>query len=258
MSDPTAGGSAPVPEGVRTLPGAGHPGAVTRLVLVRHGESACSVAGVIGGPRGCTGLSGQGRLQAARLRDRLMATGEARTAVALYSSPLARARETAEAIAPGVGDGSLAVIEDCGLCELHPGEADGLRWEEYSRRYQVPDFEADPDMEVAPGGESWSGFVARASAALEHLATRHPGGLVVVACHAGVVESAFLEFLPIDTATRRLRLPTANTSITEFERDPDRWRLVRYNDSTHLAPGAFAPPSRQGAVSGGLIQASGD
>jgi probable phosphoglycerate mutase len=132
-----------------------------------------------------------------------------------------------------VGDGRPAVA-DCDLCELHPGEADGLTWDEFRVRYGDPDFDADPDSVVAPGGESWSSFVARASGAVARLADAHRGQLVVVVCHAGVIESTLLTFLPVAEGRGRLGLPTEHTSLTEWERGDGDWRLVRYNDSAHL------------------------
>src|SRR5215218_610345 len=101
---------------------------VTRLVLVRHGESMATVDGVVGGHQGCRGLSDRGRRQAEALRDRLVATGEIRADV-LMASVLPRAVETAEIMAPALG--GLAVEQECDLCEIHPGEGDGLAWSEF-------------------------------------------------------------------------------------------------------------------------------
>jgi probable phosphoglycerate mutase len=106
----------------------------TRVVLGRHGEATCNVEGVVGGPSGCTGLSPTGRREARSLLIRFLETGELADAEALYASVLARARETATIAAPGIGAGRPPVA-DCELCELHPTEADGLRWEEFRRRY---------------------------------------------------------------------------------------------------------------------------
>jgi probable phosphoglycerate mutase len=207
---------------------------MTRVVLVRHGESACNVAGVVGGHVGCSGLSPLGFTQAEKLRDRLGATGELVSADALYSSRLKRAVQTANVICPEVGAGTLDIISSCSLCELHPGEADGLSWEDCRERYGEPDWQHDPSAVVSPGGETWVGFVDRASEAVRALANRHSGGLVVVACHGGVVEATMLSFLPMHSRSIPLGLPTANTSMTEWELRASGWRLVRYNDVAHL------------------------
>lgn len=216
---------------------------VTRLVLVRHGEAICNVADVVGGPKGCTGLTAVGREQAARLADRLARTEELGEVAGLYASVLRRAVETAEILAPaliGPGGSALEVSSDCALCELHPGDADGLTWEEFVARFKAPDWDSDPTTPIAPGGESWSSFVVRAAAALERVAGAHPGRTVVVVTHAGVVEASMLRFLPLDPRVARLGLQTVHASLTEWTHDdgrvdragtPPRWRLERYNDS---------------------------
>lgn len=209
----------------------------TRLVLIRHGEAQCHVDQVVGGARGCTGLSELGRRQATALRHRLERTGELSGADVLYSSTLPRAVETAEAIAPVLGAPPVKQDED--LCELAPGEADGITWEEFRERYTWPGGTGEVFRPMAPGAESWARFSERAGAALTRLADDHEGQTVVAACHGGVVMGSFhaLAELPL---VQRFLLRIENTSITEWEREPsgtdeDRWTLVRFNDAAHLA-----------------------
>lgn len=233
---PPGGRRAVVPAGVRTV-GSAAPGA-TRVVLVRHGEAACNVEGLVGGRRGCRGLTERGTAQVDALAGRLAASGELAGVTALYASVLPRAVETAEVLGPALDrwrDGPpLDVVPDCGLCELHPGEADGLPWEEFAARYGEPNWDVDPERPLAPGGESWHDFVDRAATAVARVADAHPAGLVVVACHAGVIEATMLRFLEIPAA--RLKLRTQHASLTEWEREAAgaRWRLLRYNDATPL------------------------
>lgn len=205
---------------------------LTRLVLVRHGEANAAVDGIVGGHTGCTGLSSLGRHQAERLRDRLARTKELAADV-LLTSVLPRASETAEIIAPALGIDHIE--RRCELCELHPGESDGLTWDEYNARYAV-DMWADPTAPMAPGGESLVDFRARVGRALDALAEEHEGRTVVVACHGGIIMGSVSRFLGV-AADRR---PVAevwvdNTGITEWvRRDDGRWCLVRHNDAAHL------------------------
>lgn len=237
MSGDETGPGAGPPPGVRiTVPAAD---GATRVVLVRHGEAVCNVAGVVGGEAGCRGLTARGRAQAGALAARLRASGELAGVDALYASVLPRAVETAQIVAPALDrwrDGPpLAIAEDCGLCELHPGDADGLDWATFSERYGEPDWDRDPTNLLAPGGESWSGFVRRASDGVARVADAHPGRLVVIFCHAGVVEATLLRFLPIDgDRTWRGWVRTDHASMTEWERSGSRWVLRRYNDATPL------------------------
>jgi probable phosphoglycerate mutase len=233
MSDDDAlGASFGVPSGIRRVfaPIAG----ASRIVLVRHGEAVCNVNGIVGGELGCSGLTDLGRRQVSALAARLTATGELAGATALYSSVLPRAIETAGILRPVVGDGTLNLAQDYSLCELFPGEADGLGWQEVVDRFGVPEWDSDPDLLIAPGGESWSGFVARASAAVQVLAERHPGEQVVAAVHAGVIESTVIAFLQIPPAgSRRGWARIVHASLTEWEWVPtqSRWVLLRFNDA---------------------------
>lgn len=214
----------------------GEPEPLTRIVLVRHGQAACNVRGVVGGLTGCSGLTERGRAQVQALADRLARTGELAGVAALYSSVLPRAVETAEILAPALErwreGSSLVPAATCDLCELHPGEADGLTWEQFADRWPDPDWDVAPGRPLAPGAESWTGFVDRAAAAVAGLADAHPGQLVVVACHAGVVEATMLRFLPVDPRITRLGLRTLHASMTLWERPvAGPWLLQRYNDA---------------------------
>jgi len=203
----------------------------SRLVLIRHGEAQCNALGVIGGPLGCGGLTDLGRAQAGALAARLAATRELDDAVALYTSVLPRAIETAALLAPGLPP-SLRATADCDLCELHPGVADGLTWAQFLERHGVPDWDHDPDAPLAPGAESWTGFARRCEGAFSKLMSRHPGQRVVLVVHGGVVENAMRAVLGAAPGAR-MRLPTANCSITEIEYGAEM-RLLRYNDRAPL------------------------
>jgi probable phosphoglycerate mutase len=224
------------PEGLRTTsdPVEG----ATTIVLVRHGQGNCNVSGKIGGPIGCTGLTELGAGQVSDLARRLEKTRELEQTSALYASVLPRAIETAELLASALDIDRSAIEKDCELCELHPGEGDGLIWEEFVERFGAKDWDLDPSLAFAPGGESWLTFVDRATRAIERIAQRHKGERVVIATHAGVIEASMLQWVrstiqPFDG--NRLRLPTKHASITEWEYANGSWRLVRYNDAAHAA-----------------------
>lgn len=207
---------------------------MTRLVLIRHGESVAQVEQFLSGHDTCRGLSELGRRQAAALRDRLARTGEIQ-ADALVTSILPRAIETAEIIAPAVG--GHVPVRECDLCEIHVGEAEGLTWEEYGEKY--PGTTWGPDRSFAPGMETWNEFGARVARGLARFTEEHAGKTIVAAVHGGVIEQSFSVLLGTD------RLPVghvANTAITEwvFDEPPfrggePRWQLARYNDAAHLA-----------------------
>src|SRR5881394_3713890 len=115
---------------------------MTRIVLIRHGESVSTVERRIGGVRTCGGLSPLGRKQAEALAARLARSGELDADV-LVASTMRRAVETAEIIAPALGD--LAVALDPAVCEHEPGpDCDGLTFQEFIDRHGEPDWQGDP------------------------------------------------------------------------------------------------------------------
>lgn len=211
----------------------------TRLVLIRHGEAVSNTDDLIGGHRGCRGLTERGIAQCEALARRLERTGELSGVAAVWTSVLPRAVESARIVAPVLGvDG---VFESYSLCEQHPGEADGLTWAEYERRYLRRSLPGeDPELPISPGGENWVDFLDRAASALVGLAHRYAGEAVVVVTHGGVVGSSFIRFLGLSDHGGGVQLHVDNTSITEWVHTGRRWRLVRLNDAGHL----FGTPGR--------------
>jgi broad specificity phosphatase PhoE len=152
----------------------------------------------------------------------------------LLASVLPRAIETASIIAPGLG---LEISgQECDLCELHTGDADGMTWSEYAARYGSFDMEAEPDRLFAPAGESWSSFHDRVQRTLERVARDYEGQTVVAVCHAGVIMASMRVLLDIPCPGTGARLRPANTGLTEWDHDPllGRWTLHAFNDASHL------------------------
>lgn len=204
---------------------------LVRLVLVRHAEATSA--------RGDPHLSELGQRQARQLRRRLQKSGELRGATRLFSSDLARTTETADTIAPALGERGLAVERDRSLGEMFWGEAEGLSWEDLVGRYGPP---VGRDHVLAPGAESWGQFERRARAALQSCAEQAANSTVVVVCHTGVIECSFIEFAGLGARAQRFAMRPRNSSMTTWVtagQDTSRrvWRLEGYNDSSHLWTG---------------------
>ena len=138
---------------------------MTTLLLVRHGETDWNAEGRLQGHTDRP-LNAYGREQAKGLAVRL--AGE--NVAAIYSSDLARARETAEIVGERLG---LPVIVDPDLREKNWGTWEGLTSEE---RLGV-EFE----------GETTEEHRDRSVRAVERIAERHPGQQIVVVTHGGSV-----------------------------------------------------------------------
>ena len=151
------------------------------VLLVRHGETEDNVARRFQG-RSDSQLNERGRAQSRALAERLRGEGLR----ALYSSPLSRARETAEIVAAEVG---LEVVFDERLVEADTGDWTGLLTEEIVAMAGA-EYErwrsADPTFRF-PNGESVAEQAARMAAALAEVAAGPLPALVVT--HGGTIRA---------------------------------------------------------------------
>jgi len=199
---------------------------VTRLLLVRHGETEWN-SDVIYRGRAEVALSETGRLQAERLGARLAAE----RVTALYSSPLIRAKQTAEAVGRHTGC-AVQVLED--LNDLDCGAWQGLSDPEVKARYPEERrlWLSAPHLVTLPGGEALADVSARVCRVLE--GALRQDGVVVAVSHRVVHKVAICSLLGLDNSHFwDIRLDLAG--ITEFECTARRRVLVRHNETSHLA-----------------------
>jgi ribonuclease H / adenosylcobalamin/alpha-ribazole phosphatase len=143
---------------------------VTRLVVCRHVDPA---------------ESGAAEALAHVLRPLTLA--------AVYTSPLARARDTAAAVArrhaltPEVVDG---------LREIDLGEVEGRPFDEYPDELQAALLRT-PTEASFPGGESFAELTQRVCAAVDEITERHPDATVAVITHAGPIRALLAAWLRI-------------------------------------------------------------
>lgn len=202
----------------------------TEFWVVRHGESTWNVNGRYQGQTDVP-LSHVGVLQAASLAERL--TGQRFDAV--YSSDLARALQTAEAVTERLA-GRPSVQLRPELREINVGDLAGLVMAEIQERY--PDYLAslsrDPWATRRPGGESMEDLFGRCGDAFHALRSRHPGGRVLVFTHGGVVRVAVGLALGGVPSNAWSRLSVTNTSITRVLLGENSGTLLGFNDEAHL------------------------
>lgn len=208
----------------------------TRLLLIRHGESASNAGGWISGQDTCGGLTPLGVRQAEAARDRLAAEPSMRPDRIVVST-MRRAVETAHIVAQPTG---LVPEQFADLIERTSGEAEGMTIDEYTDRYGQRPW-ADWAEPLSAGGESGLDFSVRVRDALDRVASERPGGTTWVVCHGGVIMSTSVGRWPGDDQGSRLNLRSvpvaspANSSISEWTIDAaGAWTLARYNDHTHL------------------------
>jgi broad specificity phosphatase PhoE len=157
-----------------------------QIIFVRHGETDHNNAMVItsGNPGG--GLTENGVAQIRRTVELVRPANP----VALYSSPLRRARQSADILAEGLG---LPVVDEYDLRECDVGALEGssdessfARFNESMDRWYV---EADLDFPLGPEGETARAAIDRAGAVVVRIAAAHPGDVsVVVVCHQTLLQ----------------------------------------------------------------------
>lgn len=201
--------------------------AATRLVLVRHGQTEWNANARIQGHTDIA-LDARGRWQAERVAAALADDGLR----AVYSSDLARAHDTARAIALASG---AALHVDTALRERGFGQFEGLtfseieaRWPEHSQRWRA----REPDYEPL-GGESLTRFYARTVSAARALAERHAGEHIALVAHGGVLDCLYRAATGLTIQAPR-SWPLGNATINRVLYADSGFSLIGWNDTSHL------------------------
>lgn len=204
----------------------------TTLLLVRHAETEDNASMRLSGWTD-TDLSPRGEEQVALLADHF--NRHHGHIEALYSSPLIRARRTAEAI--GTLTGHTPILLD-DLREMYFGELDGRPFEELREAYAhllAADENTEIEDFVWPNGESRTGFRSRVLRVTNHIARRHAGRAVGIVTHGGLI-ATLMTLLHEESAARWRKWVVPNASLSEVRWDghSGSGALVRHGDASHL------------------------
>jgi ribonuclease H / adenosylcobalamin/alpha-ribazole phosphatase len=215
--------------GEQAVPGwGGAAGKPTTTLLLRHGATELSAERRFSG-RGDVALTKEGIRQAGLAARRLAADPGVDVVV---SSPLQRARHTAEAVAEAAG---AALIVDDSLVEADFGAWQGLTFAEASERWpdELAAWLASPDA-APPGGESFAMVALRVLAALDRLIESHRHARAVLVSHVTPIKTLVCRaLLAPPEAMFRMNLDVA--SLTRIDCFDNGSALLRYyNDTAHL------------------------
>jgi broad specificity phosphatase PhoE len=205
---------------------------VTKLFLIRHGQSAGNAEGRFGG-HSPTPLSKLGTVQA-----KLTAKALAKENInAIYSSDLLRAVQTAEPLAKLL---NLEVIANPAFRERNVGVLEGLTFDESKQEFPR-DYYALVNRNihhVITEGESYRNLLARITGELRDIVRKHRGERVAIFTHTGAL--CFMTLHLIGAIHRNTKqtpwIVTSNCGINRFElRGPRNVRVLALNDTRHLA-----------------------
>ncbi len=210
----------------------------TRVLLVRHAVTH-QTGPILSGRTPGIDLSDEGRAQAANAGERLKGLPIS----AVYASPIERTMQTAAAIAAHHG---LDVVQLDGMIEAEYGAWTGQQIKDLVSTDIWKQVQRTPSLARFPDGESIREMQARAVAAIEEVAARHAGELVVIVSHADVIKAAVAHFAGTHLDQFQ-RLVISPASVTGLSIGPHGVAIVKFNDT-----GGFdelqAPPAESPAA----------
>jgi probable phosphoglycerate mutase len=185
----------------------------TTIVLARHGEAEYeSNEWTEGGS-----LTLNGRRQSAALAESLAG----RRVAHVWTSPLARAVQTSEIAAAGLGVG---VTTRCGLREFDPGYL-AERPDDVQPMLAAYNRWLTGELDVRlPGGETAEEVVVRVRAVLQEIADAHPGETVLVVSHGSALRIGIPALCRMDAEAVELE----NATTLEVLADADHWVCTRW------------------------------
>ncbi|WP_194291412.1 bifunctional RNase H/acid phosphatase [Cumulibacter manganitolerans] len=226
--DPVQPAAATVTEGppgslVTMSPG---PDPVLTLVMLRHGETEQSLERRFSGSSDLP-LTGKGEAQAAAAAARIAG---ASAISAIYSSPLRRARQTAEAVGALIG---VRVVVDDALREVDFGQWEGMTFTEARRAGGDAFTRWLADHELAPpGGESQQQCMERVAGLRNRLIRRHEGERVLIVTHMTPIKALIGEALGGLRIASRINLDLCSLSRVDYHDGRTVVKLV--NEISHL------------------------
>jgi probable phosphoglycerate mutase len=199
----------------------------TTILLVRHGQTELSIEHRFAG-RDDTALTKEGVRQAGMMAQRLVSVNVG----VIVTSPLQRARKTAESIAEAT-DAPMVVDED--LAEADFGLWQGLTFAEANNAWpaELAAWLSSPEA-APPGGESFAKVALRVLAAIDRLIEEHRHKTAVVVSHVTPIKTLICRaLLAPPQAMFRINLDVA--SLSRVDCFDDGSAVVRsLNDTGHL------------------------
>jgi len=184
----------------------------THIGLFRHGQTDWNInfllQGVTDIPMNSTGIE--------QVRNAAKAL-ERNDWDLILTSPLGRARETAEIIAEQLGFQNI--IQQDLLIERSFGEAEGLAYEQWKSKYS--------NLDEIPGGESKSELLARSELLLDTFASSHPGKRILAISHGALIRTVIS--LSSDNQLPRDGERLGNASLNIVSHLERSWTVTKYD-----------------------------
>jgi probable phosphomutase (TIGR03848 family) len=202
---------------------------MTEFLLVRHAVNDFVKTGKLAGWTPDVHLNDDGREQAVALGVRL-----AKTKIdALYSSPLERTVETAQAILEHHPHLKLQLLDEIG--EVRYGTWQGEEISKLAQRKMWRVVQGFPSRMRFPNGEAMRETQMRAVNALENLLEKHPRATVVLVSHSDVIKMIVTHYLGLHLDLFQ-RIEIAPASLSIISMGYSRPTIVQLNETSYLPP----------------------
>ena len=203
---------------------------MTIVYLVRHAKSVGNTERIFQG-RTNLGLSAEGQAQLPQLAERFRHI----PLEAIYSSPLLRAMQTAEAVNHYH---RLQIETEEGLCEIYAGEWERKLFADlpilYPEHWRL--WCEDESHFCAPGGESIVQVHSRISHAIDRIAAQNDGKTIAVVSHGCALRCYLCHALGLPLE-RIGEIPLSqNTAVSRVVYDGGTIQVDYYDDLSHLDP----------------------
>ncbi|MFD9627177.1 histidine phosphatase family protein [Peribacillus muralis] len=189
---------------------------ITTICLVRHGQTDWNAQGKLQGQTDIP-LNGLGKIQARQCGEFLMKENWD----VIITSPLIRARETADIIALNI---NVPVIEKIEFIEKNFGAAEGLTAEKREAAFKDKAY---------PGQESEQSLTSRLMKGLQEIQEEYPERKVILVAHGAVIHFILRLMSNQSIVSNEMRLSNACLSTIRFE--VDSWIIKDFNQINHLS-----------------------
>ena len=180
------------------------------VLLMRHGETAWNRVGRVMGQHPVE-LDAEGRAQV----EKSVPFARLIKPELIVSSPLARARQSAEIIAAGIG--GVEVLEEQGLEEVHYGRWAGMVFDDLVDDPEYARYREHPLTTPTPGGETIGQVQERGVKAIRRMVEAHPGKRILFVSHGDIIRTVLCHFIGAELEHfRRIRIDNATFSAIQL------------------------------------------
>ena len=201
---------------------------MTQILLIRHAVNAFVKTGKLAGWTPNVHLNDEGKAQAEALGKRLADA----PITQLYSSPLERTMETAEAVR--LHHPHLSIQQNVEVGEVRYGDWEGKEISALQKRKMWHVVQEYPSRAYFPNGETMRGVQIRAVNEIERLAALHPRELIAVVSHADLIKMVLAHFLGMHLDAFQ-RIVVSPASISTLMLGYGRPYIGTMNDVAHIA-----------------------